>query len=404
MRSLGYLSGAPRVSTRPEAAASGPRSHVLGVMGAFRKLGWEVRPFIVGDRVPLSWINKEADVELGHSFAKRLAADVVRLSMAVFNGIQARREISQVDWVYERFGAFQFLGYGFQRRNIPWILETNGLLFVEAKKDRSTLALSGIERRLELWAYRQADVVVCVTDTMKALLTEHGVDPQKVIVVPNGVDVEQFDPKKVRSKGKLLPSPIIGFVGTLYPWQGLDLLIRALADLKSEGLEFSLIVVGDGPMRAPWEQLAHELGLGERVRFVGRVSWKEVPAYIAGFDLTYTGQVPLQMGEMYHSPLKLYEYMAMGKPVVASAFTDAKQLVREGETGYTFEPGNLEDLKRALRQAYREQAAWPQMGQKARAEMIAKHSWEARVRDMIPKIEMILEAKYGTSYPARRGS
>lgn len=402
MATLGYLSGAPRVSTHPEAAASGPRSHVLGVMEGFRRLGWEVRPFIVGDRVPLSWVTKEADVELGHSFAKRLTADVVRLSMAVFNGIQAPRAIGRVDWVYERFGAFQFLGYGFQRRGIPWILETNGLFFIEAAKDRSTLALTGLERRLELWAYRQADVVVCVTEAMKALLAEWDVDPQKVLVVPNGVDVRRFDPERVRGKEKrLLPPPAIGFVGTLYSWQGLDLLIKAIADLRSEGLSFSLAVVGDGPMRAPWEQLARELGLGEQVRFVGRMPWDEVPAYIAGFDLAYTGQVSLHAGEMYHSPLKLYEYMAMSKPVVASAFTDAKRMVREGETGYLFEPGSLEDLKRALRKAYREQEAWSDMGRQARTEVVTKHSWEARVQDMIPQIEKILEAKYGTPYPTR---
>ncbi|BFH76248.1 glycosyltransferase family 4 protein [Thermus thermophilus] len=373
-------------------------------MNAFERLGWEVRPFIVGDRVPLGWVTKEADLELGSSYVKRLAADLVRLGMAVAYGLQAVWEVGRVDWVYERFGAFQFLGYGFQRRGIPWILETNGLFFVEAAKDRSTLALSGVERHLELWAYRRADVVVCVTDEMKSLLIQNGINPEKILVVPNGVDVQRFDPEKLRDREvRLLPPPVIGFVGTLSPWQGLDLLIRALAELRTEGITFSLLVVGDGPMRIPWERLAQELRLGDQVCFVGRVPGDQVPAYIAGFDLAFTGQVPLRVGEMYHSPLKLYEYMAMGKPVVASAFADAKRLVREGETGYLFEPGNLEDLKRALRKAYGEREVWPLLGQKARVEVVARHSWEARVRSMVLQIEKILEARYGTPYPARRG-
>ncbi|NPA72527.1 MAG: glycosyltransferase family 4 protein [Gammaproteobacteria bacterium] len=407
-RILGYLSGAPRVSTRPEAAASGPRSHMLGVMRAFERLGWEVQQFIVGDQVPLSWVTKEADVELSSSYAKRLIADLARLGMAVANRFLAVWKVRQVDWVYERFGAFQFLGYGFQRRGIPWILETNGLFFNEAIKDRSTLALASIERHLEIWAYKQADVIISVTDELKSLLIRHGINPQKILVVPNGVDIEYFNPERFQSEVQHLLSqhrrPIIGFVGTLVTWQGLDLLIQAIADLRSEGLDYNLVVVGDGPMRAYWEQLARELGIYDRIKFLGRVPGDKVPSYIAGFDLTFSGQVILSSGEMYHSPLKLYEYMAMGKPVVASAFTDAKRLVREGKTGYLFEPGNLEDLKRVLRQAYAEQEAWPEMGKKARAEVVAKHSWEARVREMVPKIEAILEAKYGTPYPARRGN
>jgi len=404
VKSLGYLSGAPRVSTRPEAAASGPRSHVLGVMRAFARLGWEVRPFIVGDRVPRSWVAKEADVELGSSYLKRLAADGVRLGLAAVNGVRALWEVGRVDWVYERFGAFQFLGYGFQRRGIPWILETNGLFFVEAYRDRGTLALARLERALELWAYRQADAVVVVTETMRDLLVQHGVERGKIVVVPNGVDTHLFDPERVRDEAlRPFSLPTLGFVGTLSPWQGLDLLLRALAELRAEGVDLALVVVGDGAMRAPWEALARELGLADRVRFVGRVPGDEVPKHVMGFDLAFSGQVPLQMGEMYHSPLKLYEYMAMGKPVVASAFEEARRLVREGETGYLFEPGSLEDLKRALRKALAEREAWPRMGEHARREVVAHHSWEARVKDMVRQIESILEGKYGTAYPAGRG-
>lgn len=401
-RVLGFVSGAPRVSTRPEAAASGPRSHILGVLRAFERLGWEVRTFIAGDYVPLRWVIREAELELGLSSLKRLSADLLRLGFAMYNGRRALQKIGSVDWVYERFGAFQFLGYGFQRRGIPWILETNGLYFIEASRDRGTLALTRLERTLELWAYRRADVIVTVSDELKTLLAEYGVDPGKIVVVPNAVDTERFAPERVQGTAfRLLPPPIVGFVGTLSSWQGLDVLISALADLRAEGLLFSLVVVGDGPMRTTWERLAHAVNISDRVRFVGRVAPDQVPNYIAGFDLAYSGQVPLAVGQMYHSPLKLYEYMAMGKPVIASSFTDARRLVGAGETGYLFQPGDVEDLKRVLRRAYAEREEWPRMGEQARRKVIKEHSWEARISEMVRRVEAILEAKYGTPYPSR---
>lgn len=401
MKRLGYLSGAPRVSTRPEAAASGPRAHVLGVLRAFERLGWEVKPYIVGDRVPLAWLSQEVEHTLHRSYLRRLVADWVRLGMGVANGLQALRELMPVDWVYERFAAFQGLGWWFQREGVPWIVETNGLLYREAAHDRPSITLSCIERCVEQWVYRTADVVVCVTESLKSLLiSDFNLQEDKILIVPNGVDISRFDPASVQPINTFL-HPIIGFVGTLFSWQGLDVLIRAIAELRSENVIYTLVIVGDGPMSSEWEQLARSLGVLDSVHFVGRVSWDRVPDYIACFDLGYSGQLPLAVGEMYHSPLKLYEYMAMGKPVIASAFADAKQLIREGETGYLFEPGSVEDLKRALRRAYAERETWHKMGQTARGEIVAKHTWEARVSEMISKIEAILGAKYGTPYPSR---
>ena len=399
-RTLGYLSGAPRVSTRPEAAASGPQSHVLGVIRAFERLGWSVQPFIVGDRVPLSWVTREADKDLGRSYFIRLAADLIRLSLSVVSGYRALREVGRVHWVYERFGAFQALGYRFQRRGVPWILETNGLFFIEAAHDRRTLALRRVERALELWAYRQADVVICVSEELQRLVVDHGVDEAKILVVTNGVDTERFRPNAPPER--LLDLPTIGFVGTLIGWQGIDVLIKALAQLRTEGMSYGLVVVGDGPMRKEWEEMARELGLADLVRFVGRAPGDRVPSYIAAFALGYTGHMALSSGEMYHSPLKLYEYMSMAKPVVASAFGDAGRVVKDGEIGYLFEPGNVEDLKRALRRAHAERAMWPELGAWARELVVDQHSWEARVREMISRVEPILEARYGTPYPGGR--
>ncbi|WPD19722.1 glycosyltransferase [Thermaerobacter composti] len=404
-RRIGYLSGAPLVSTREETALPGPRAHVLGVMRAFEALGWEVQPYIVGDKVPLRWVTDgRTEHTLRSNYLKRALADGLRWYMSVLNGWRATREIGEVDWVYERLGAFQALGWWFKRRGIPWILETNALLFREASADRASVAFSGLQRLVECWAYHRCDVLICVSQALADMVVEQvGIDPRKIVIMPNGVDTAIFDPRCHQPK-RLFQGCTIGFVGQLHAWQRLDLLIEVLTELRAEDVDLKLVVIGDGPHRAEWESLARRLGQSQHTRFLGRVPWSDVPKYIAGFDIGYVGPVPLSPGVMYLSPLKLYEYAAMSRPILASDFDEARILVKEASCGYIFRMGNKKDLKRVLRQAYAEQHKWNEMGRRARKIVVERHSWHARVRDAINKIESILEEAYGAPYPARRRS
>jgi glycosyltransferase involved in cell wall biosynthesis len=402
-KSLGYLSAAPRVSTRPGAALTGPRSHVLGVMRAFETLGWEVKPYIVGDRLPRAATSKGLDARVSESLVRNpltrsvqtLLADLVRLGLGVLNSQKAWWELGgQVDWVYERLATLQSLGLNFKRRGIPWILETNAPLFYEARVDRESVLLSGLARWIEIRAYRKCDVLVCISEALKEIVVrESGISPEKVLVVPNGVDTHLFDPERHEPR-RVFAGFTVGFVGGLAAWQRLDDLLEVLRDLRNKGLDLSLVVVGDGAMKPTWEARAQRLGISSSVAFVGQVPWSEVPRYIAGFDLGYSGQAPLQIGKMYLSPLKLYEYMAMAKPVVASTFEDAQRVVQEGETGFLFRAGNKDDLKGALLKAYQlRRTVLPEMGCKARKEIVTNHSWAARVRKVTEDVDRMLSAR-----------
>ena len=162
-----------------------------------------------------------------------------------------------------------------------------------------------------------------------------------------------------------------------------------------------MTIVGDGPARKAWEQRAKQLGLGAAVLFTGRLLPDEVPQHIAGFDVGYSGPIQLSVGKMYLSPLKLYEYMAMAKPVVAAAFEDARRLVEGQGTGFLFQSGDKEDLKRALREAYARRYSLPGMGQQARAQIVARHSWVARVRHLIERIEPVLNTPPANAHERR---
>lgn len=388
---LGYLSAAPRVSTRPDAELGGARSHVLGVVQAFEALGWAVKPFIVGDRVPRSWTSRGSEQSIGQGGIRTLAADLIRLGMGFFNTHVAWKELGeQVDWIYERNASLQSLGGIFQRHGIPWILETNAPLFYEAKQERGTVVLSSLARHLETKAYRNCDVLVCISEELKDIIVqETGISSKKVVVMANGVDVELFDPKKYQPK-RVFDGFTIGFVGTLYAWQKIDLLLDVLYDLDEDGLSLNLVIVGDGAAKSELEIKMRELNLESQVKFVGQVSRYEVPGYIAGFDIGYSGQGKLSIGAMYLSPLKLYEYMAMAKPVIASDFEDAQNIVLDGQTGYLFHSEDKDSLKENLLRAYQDRDFLAEMGHSARREIVEHHSWTSRVSNLIQAVENIL--------------
>lgn len=389
---LGFLAAAPRISTHPDAEMSGPRSRVLGIIKGFKTLDWQVETFIVGDRVPQKWSAKGSSEAISKGFLRTLAVDLVRLGLGIINSWKSWRELrNKVDFVYEYAATLQCLGWIFQRQGISWILQVEALLFYEAKAERKALVLDGLARWMEIQAYKQCDVIACVSETLKDILVrDYGIEANKIVLVNNGVDTDFINPEFHAPK-RVFPGFTIGFVGSLYAWSGLDLLLKAITELRAADLDISLVVVGDGAMKSAWENLVQDLGISEHVAFVGRVSWQEVPQYLAGFDIGYSGQVQLQMGEMYLSPMKLYEYMAMAKPVVASAFEDAKRLVSDGQTGFLFQPGDKDDLKRALLEAFDASERLPSMGILARKEIVNHHSWTSRVESLVKGVEQILE-------------
>ncbi|GIV00132.1 MAG: hypothetical protein KatS3mg014_1747 [Actinomycetota bacterium] len=287
---LGYLSGGPRVSTLPDAEQAAARAHVLGVIRAFEELGWEVRRYIVGDHLRRGWVGAGSEATVSRNALTRLGADLTRMILGPVNARRAWRELGgSVDWVYERASLFARLGAPFSRRGIPWILETQSLRYRENPAVLRTSALASLGRRHEIAAYRRCDVVVAVSERLKDLIvSEANVDPGKVLVIRNAADADRFDPRRypVRPPGD---PPVIGFVGRLSAWQGLEELLECVALVSRSGIPFRLVVVGDGPLRGTLEQKARDLGLAGQVRFVGAVPWEETPRLIATFDLGFLG-------------------------------------------------------------------------------------------------------------------
>ncbi|QDH80802.1 glycosyltransferase [Echinicola soli] len=383
-----YLSGAPRVSTQLKADAGGARAHILGVINGFKALNWDVSEFIVGNRIMKAGHKTDFQKSLSKSFFKRLAADIIRITYGMYNTRLSYRKHRHVDCVYERLGAFQLMGMKFRKNGVPWILETNSVLYEEAKNDRKSIILSGVCKRMEARAYASCDYLICVTDELKTMVLDHfNIDPAKIFVVPNGVDTDRFDPNSV--------APIreheeftVGFVGSVIAWCGVDVLIKAVEILRKE-IPIKVTVVGDGLKKNEWEADCKQAGLEDTVRFVGRKPWNQIPSYIGGFDVCYSGQVATTSGKMYHSPLKIYEYLSMGKPVIAAKFQDAANMIQDGNNGFCFKSGNVEDLVEKIRMAYRFFQEGKFDVDTIRQPVVKSHSWKSRIEYILKETKTL---------------
>jgi len=380
-----YLSGAPRVSTKSVSGSHGPRAHVLGVIGAFKTLGHSVEELIIGDIVPERMVTANFEPQKETSGIKRtlvlLASDTIRflIRMVLIMKGAFLSESKRPNLVYERYGLFMGLGKFFKQKSGVWILESNAILSQESSGDRSTTFFKKWARYSEASAYRNCDFLVVVTEDLKSLIVKaFDIQNEKVIVVPNGVDAFRFNPKIEFVNRPNNSSFVLGFVGSLMPWQHLSLPIQTVSTLRLEGIDIGLTIVGDGAEYYELTNLVNKLNLYDSVVFTGAVDWKEIPKFINGFDACYSGPIPLSVGKMYLSPLKLYEYLAMDKPVVASNYPDAVILLEDSFSDYLFQhedPNSLPDLLRKL-VSKELNSDFSALGKNVREEL----SWTAKVQ------------------------
>jgi glycosyltransferase involved in cell wall biosynthesis len=397
-----YLSGGPRASTLPDADTGGARAHITGVVAGFEAQDWEVKTFVVGDHIPR--VRRVPSTVVAGDAGRRFALDIARLATGrIARGWVSLRFRGFPDLVYERFAAFQALGWAFGRRGIPWILETQSVDYQERLTERESIFLSNVAERFEIRAYQQCDVIVCVSNILRDRLAQRPeIDAEKILVVPMAFDPTRFDPRRFATRHPSSGRLSIVFVGELLRRHRIDLLLHAISDIRrTDNIEVELKVAGEGPARKEWESLCMALNLDDRVRFVGRIDMDAVPEFISEADIGYVGHADSDRSPAHSSPTKLYEYMAMQKPVIAAGSDDVEKLVVEGRTGFLFKPGDRNGLASVLRRACDQRPALPTMGLAARSKVATAHTWSTRVRSMVQGIDRILSARPTRRAPGR---
>ncbi len=241
--------------------------------------------------------------------------------------------------------------------NIPTVYEVRGLWEItrmSREHDWDKTDVFRFSAMMEAEACKQATKVLTITKALKEIMVDRGVQPEKITVVPNCVNISDFPPNLIRSKELednlgLLNKVVIGYIGSVVNYEGLDDLIRAVQLLKkSTEVEFVLMIVGDGAYLSELKSLAHELDVEEIVLFVGRVPHDQVSEYYSLVDIAPFPRKPFLVCEAV-SPLKPFEAMASQKAVIVSGCAALTEIVEHKVTGLVFDKGSVESLMDSLK-------------------------------------------------------
>ncbi|MFN3944721.1 MAG: TIGR04063 family PEP-CTERM/XrtA system glycosyltransferase [Allosphingosinicella sp.] len=250
-----------------------------------------------------------------------------------------------------------------------------------------------LTRLLETRAARRADGVAVICEGLRADLVRRGIAADKIMVSPNGVDLDLFgtppppDPDFARALG-LEDAEVIGFIGSFYDYEGLDDLIAAMPLLAGRRPKARLLLVGGGPMEAALKARAEASPAADRIRFVGRVPHAEVERYYALVDVLAYPRKKMRLTDLV-TPLKPLEAMAQMKLVAASDVGGHRELIRDGVTGTLFPPGDPAALAAALAGLFEDRAGWDARRRAARAFVERERNWSSNISLYAPVYERL---------------
>jgi PEP-CTERM/exosortase A-associated glycosyltransferase len=240
-----------------------------------------------------------------------------------------------------------------------------------------------LTRRLETHALRNADHVFTICQGLRSDIVARGVPAQKVTVIPNAVDIEAFDvggepDAALKAQLGLGGCTVVGFIGSFYAYEGLDLLLQSLPAMLAQRPEVRVLLVGGGPQDAALKAQAQALGLADKVVFTGRVPHKEVQRYYDLVDVLAYPRHSMRLTELV-TPLKPLEAMAQGRLLVASDVGGHKELIRHNETGMLFKAGSAQALAQAVLQLLGQRERWPQLRRAGREFVELERNWRVSV-------------------------
>jgi glycosyltransferase involved in cell wall biosynthesis len=342
--------------------------HISEMIKAFRAQGHEV--ILVAPSLGAQDFGGGGGwVDAIRSRLPRFVGEILELgyNLAAYRNLSRAIQAERPDAIYERYALFLLAGIWAKRRfRLPLVLEINSPLFAE-RRDHGGLSLRAIGRWCESWAWRNADACLPVTHVLAKDVRDAGVPDTRITVIPNGIDPAEFSEQRdgsgVRGRYGLEGKLVLGFTGFVRPWHGLDRIIRAIAEFGPSA-NIHLLVVGDGPARASLEELARELAVSDRLTFTGVVQRADMATHIAAFDIALQPDATA-----YASPLKLVEYMAMGKAIIAPDQPNIRELLDHERTGLLFASSDPEGMRKALLRLIEEKDLRETLGHAAAAEV-----------------------------------
>jgi glycosyltransferase involved in cell wall biosynthesis len=351
----------------------------------------EVRPESSFDSIPKDF--RTLDKLLGRKPQLRFDLRKFLYNVTLFHNVKPILTNERFDFIYERYSLLNYSGVALARKlGIPHILEVNAPLCYEYEKTYG-LEVNPLANELEREVFMESDRLVVVSKKLMEFAEGLGVPRGRILFIPNGVNPSRFKPdevgrQRIRAQFQIQGKIVIGFVGSLKPWHGVETLIEAFCRIYYENANVHLLIIGDGPKRIELESQLQKSGLASQVIWTGNVSHADVPAYISAMDIAVAPYVA--QDNFYYSPVKIFEYMAVEKPVVAGGIGQVNETIIHRETGLLYEPGNVIQLRNTLQELIASPALQERLGRAARGWVIRNRSWDGNARIVLNTAEEIL--------------
>ena len=269
---------------------------------------------------------------------------------------------------------------------IPVVYEVRAF-WEDAAVDHGTSTENGLRyratRALETYALKRADAVTTICEGLRKDIVARGIPADKVTVIPNAVDIDKFSvggsaDQELKTRLGLQGSRLIGFIGSFYAYEGLDILLRAVPALSSRLPDLRVLLVGGGPQDTQLRQLAKDLGIVDRVVFTGRVPHDQVQKYYDLLDVLVYPRLSMRLTDLV-TPLKPLEAMAQGRILAASDVGGHLELIADGKTGVLFKADDPESLAAKVGALLEEQEQWPALRAAGRQYVEVERNWSVSV-------------------------
>lgn len=370
------------------ASRDGQATHVEEMIRALRELGHDVE--VCGPGVHEQDSGRGGSAGWVGTLKATLPKSAYELAEVAYSVVAYRRlcraiETFRPDAIYERYALFNLSGVWASRRyRIPMVLEVNAPYAV-ARRKYSGLQLGWLADRCEAYTWRGAARVLPVTRVLAGTIAEAGVPRAQMRVISNAIDPRHYaelpSPEAAKRALGLEGRVVIGFTGFVREWDRLDRVLRWLASYHGRE-RVHLLIVGDGPVRAELEALARSLGASGRLSFTGVVPRTQVPVLAMAFDVALqTALVP------YASPLCLFEYLALGKPIVAPDQPNHHEVLRAGVDALLYRPDDPGHMERAIEMLVTDETLRERLGAGARTAIEAGgYTWRRNAERVVEEI------------------
>jgi len=368
-------------------------SHIAGIMEGFRECGYRVG--LVSRGAPprqLEGLFDEHEPAALPSGPMRLLpyTEWIGLNSTVIKAAERLALRLPPTVIYERLEAYSAPGAALAgRMGVPVVLEVNGPeLWVRsnwassAPGEKFFLTLG---ERIEAHALRSASVVAAVSaNALNATIEECGAEPIKALISPNAVSVSKVISETVGLSPSPIPPVRLGWIGTFGPWHGAPMMVRALAEMPES---VTGLLIGDGAERDECRELAESLGVSARLDMPGRMARSDALRELAKCHILVSPHVPTGDQPFFGSPTKLFDFMALGRPIVASRLEQIGEIIDDGKTGILVEPGDLGSLVAGVKRVIDSPDMGVEMGNAAQSEALQLHTWDKRIRDILASLD-----------------